>query len=170
MALLEFTQELYSVRENRGPLAINLRLASNSPTLASNLGANPIQVRVFSDGTGSAIGGELSNEKVNWSLIAQTHNIRYSAFFFFTASPNAGADYNPVSTLVSFNAGDGPLTLSQPQVLITIIDDDSVEQTETFGLAGTITSGVALAQFVDNTSTVQIIDDGKVKNTCVHIQ
>ena len=82
---------------------------------------------------------------------------------FFTASPNPGADYNPVSTLVSFKAGDGPLTLSQPQVLITIIDDDSVEQTETFGLAGTITSGAALAQFVDNTSTVQIIDDGKVK-------
>ena len=91
--------------------------------------------------------------------------------FFFTASPNAGADYNSVSTLVSFSAGGGPLTLSQPSVSITIINDNSVEQTETFGLTGTITSGGALARFVDNTATAQIIDDdGKVKNTCVHIQ
>ena len=65
VALLEFTQQLYSVQENLGPLAVNLRLASNSPTLASNLGANPVQVRISSDGTGSATGEELSNKKVN---------------------------------------------------------------------------------------------------------
>ena len=168
VAILEFTQQLYSVQENLGPLAVSLRLASNSPTLASNLGANPVQVRISSDGTGSATGGgSYLVRKRTEAYIAQTHNTRCSSLSF-TASPNAGADYNPVSTLVSFNAGDGPLTLSQPQVSITIINDNTVEQTETFGLTGTITSGVALARFVDNTATAQIIDDdGKVKNTCV---
>lgn len=171
VAILEFTQQLYSVQENLGPLAVNLRLASNSPTLASNLGPNPVQVLISTDGTGSATGGgSYLIRKQTEAYIAQTHNTRCSSFSF-TAPPNAGADYSPVSTLVSFNAGDGPLTLSQPQVLITITNDNTVEQTETFGLTGTITNGAALAQLVDNTATAQIIDDdGKVKNTCVHIQ
>ena len=68
---------------------------------------------------------------------------------------------------MSFNAGNGPLT--QLLVSIAIIDDNSVEQTETFGLTGEITSGAALAWFVDNTATVQIIDDdGKVINTYLY--
>ena len=75
------------------------------------------------------------------------------------ATPTTGADYNPVSTLVSFSAGDGPLSLSQPPVQITIIDDSNVELTETFDLTGVITIGGTLAQFVDNTATAQIIEN-----------
>ena len=159
VALLEFTQQLYSVQENLGPLTVNIRLASNSPILASSLGPNPIQVHISSDGTGSAAGGELSDEKRQLKLTLHKHIVLDYSFFLFTASPNAGADYNTVSTLVSFNAGDGPLTLSQPPLSITITNDNSVEQTETFGLTGTITSGAALARFVDSTATAQIIDD-----------
>lgn len=107
--------------------------------------------------------------KESWGL--HCTNIQYwiycIIYYCFTASPNAGADYNSVSTLVSFNAGNGPLT--QLLVSIAIIDDNNVEQTETFGLTGEITSGAALARFVDNTATVQIIDDdGKVINTYLY--
>ena len=42
------------------------------------------------------------------------------------ASPAIGADYNSISTLVSFSGGDGPLTLSQPPIQIAIIDDNNV--------------------------------------------
>jgi len=55
VALLEFTQQVYSVQENLGPLIVNLRLASSSPSLATNLPANSIQVLVTSSG-GTAIG------------------------------------------------------------------------------------------------------------------
>jgi len=55
VALLEFTQQLYSVQENLGPLIVNLRLASSSPSLATNLPATSIQVLVTSSG-GTAIG------------------------------------------------------------------------------------------------------------------
>ena len=37
VALLEFTQQVYSVQENLGPLIVNLRLASSSSTLATKL-------------------------------------------------------------------------------------------------------------------------------------
>jgi len=75
------------------------------------------------------------------------------------ASPAIGADYNSISTLVSFSGGDGPLTLSQPPIQITVIDDNNVELTETFALTGVITIGGTLAQFVDNTATAQIIEN-----------
>ena len=55
VVLLEFTQQLYSVQENLGPLIVNLRLASSSPSLATNVPANSIQVLVTSSG-GTAIG------------------------------------------------------------------------------------------------------------------
>ena len=55
VALLEFTQQLYSVQENLGPLIVNLRLASSSPSLATNLPANSIQAVITSNG-GTAIG------------------------------------------------------------------------------------------------------------------
>lgn len=169
MAILEFSHQLYSIQENLGLLAVSIRLASNSPTLASSLGPNPVQVLISSEGTGSAAGGELSNVKRELRLTLHQHTVLDLLYYLllFTASPNAGADYNSVSTLVSFNAGNGPLT--QLLVSTAIIDDNSVEQTETFGLTGEITSGAALAWFVDNTATVQIIDDdGKVINTYLY--
>ena len=55
VALLEFTQQVYSVQENLGPLIVNLQLTSSSPSLATNLPANSIQVLVTSSG-GTAIG------------------------------------------------------------------------------------------------------------------
>ena len=60
---------------------------------------------------------------------------------------------------MSFSGGDGPLTLSQPPIQITVTDDNNVELTETFDLTGVITIGGTLAQFVDNTATVQIIEN-----------
>ena len=65
-----------------------------------------------------------------------------------------------------FSGGDGPLTLSQPPIQITVTDDNNVELTETFDLTGVITIGGTLAQFVDNTARAQIIDnDGMF--TCI---
>ena len=53
VALLEFTQPLYPVQEDAGPVTVNLRLALNSPSLAASLGANAIQA-IVSSGGGSA--------------------------------------------------------------------------------------------------------------------
>ena len=85
VALLEFTQQLYSVQENLGPLTVNIRLASNSPILASSLGPNPIQVHISSDGTGSAAGGELSDEKRQLKLTLHKHirSTRFTSLFLF---------------------------------------------------------------------------------------
>ena len=91
---------------------------------------------------------------LHWHLI---HFILHSSQMI--ATPAIDADYNPVSTLVSFSGGDGPLALSQPSIQITIIDDSNVELTETFDLTGVITIGGTLAQFVDNTATAQIIEN-----------
>ena len=84
-----------------------------------------------------------------------------------------GADYNSISTLVSFSGGDGPLTLSQPPIQITIIDDSIVERTETFDLiTGVITINGTLAQFINNNTdmaSAQIIDnDGMFTTLCPH--
>jgi len=89
------------------------------------------------------------------------------------ASPVIGADYNSISTLVSFSGGDGPLTLSQPPIQITIIDDSIVERTETFDLiTGVITINGTLAQFINNNTdmaSAQIIDnDGMFTTLCPH--
>ena len=46
VALLEFTQQIYSIQENLGPLIVNLRLASSSPTLATNLQSKRILPQV----------------------------------------------------------------------------------------------------------------------------
>ena len=43
------------MQENLGPLIVNLRLASSSPSLATNLPANLIQANITSSG-GTAIG------------------------------------------------------------------------------------------------------------------
>ena len=83
VALLEFTQQLYNVQENLGPLTVNIRLASISPILASSLGPNPIQVHISSDGTGSAAGGELSDEKRQLKLTVHKHNTRFTSLFLF---------------------------------------------------------------------------------------
>jgi len=92
--------------------------------------------------------------------ILHWHQIGFIFHFSQTiASPAIGADYNTVSTLVSFSGGDDPLSLSQPAIQITIIDDSNVELTETFDLTGIITVGGTLAQFIDNTATAQIIEN-----------
>jgi len=70
VALLEFTQQLYSVQENLGPLIVNLRLASSSPSLATNLPANLIQANITSSG-GTAIGTRKSTVMI---LIIQATN------------------------------------------------------------------------------------------------
>ena len=74
--------------------------------------------------------------------------------------PSAGADYDPISTVVGFSGGAGALSLSQPPIQITIISDAVPELTETFGLTGVINVGGALARFVDNTAAVEIRDPG----------
>ena len=62
---------------------------------------------------------------ISWGFALATDRLIF-LFSQTTASPTIGADYNSISTLVSFSGGDGPLTLSQPPIQIAIIDDNNV--------------------------------------------
>ena len=100
----------------------------------------------------------LANNLIEDLCLHQIHLVlHYSQTI--ASPPSAGADYDPISTLVGFSGGAGALSLSQPPIQIAIINDAVPESTETFGLTGVINVGGALAQFVDNTATVQIFDN-----------
>ena len=77
----------------------------------------------------------------------------------------AGDDYLTSSTVVTFTAGDGPG--ERRSVFIEIIDDQLVEQTETFGVAGSVAAEGAI-EFQGNAS-VNINDpDGMLLMHCLY--
>ena len=76
----------------------------------------------------------------------------------------AGEDYEPLSVILKFSPGD-----TEKQVTVSINDDDTIEENETFQLYLSAGEGVQLSRFT-RTTIIIVNDDGELDSLALFMR